>query len=210
MSRDYKPATQKASRSKGSPFFTGLLIGLLLGVGLSLWLTMYLKGGDNPFTENKVTKPLIEANKHKPVKESVPDDVLPKDESPEGTSNSDSGNSNPSKQDNKFDFYTILPETESTVTEQEVKESPVKKDNYFLQVGAFQDEADADNMKAKLALQGFEAVVQTATIPEKGVWHRVRVGPLNDIVQINKIRSELTSNGFNTDLIKVHTETKPG
>ena len=205
MSRDYKPATQKASSSKGSPFFTGLLIGLLLGVGLSVWLTMYLKGSDNPFTENKVSKPLIAANKQKPNKDTATEDALPKEESPDGTNNTD-----PAKQDNKFDFYTILPETESTVTEQEVKESSIKKDNYFLQVGAFQDEADADNMKAKLALQGFEAVVQTATIPEKGVWHRVRVGPLNDIEQINKIRSELTSNGFNTDLIKVHTETKPG
>ena len=104
-----------------------------------------------------------------------------------------------------------MPETESTVTEQEIKNNTktVKKDNYFLQVGAFPDEADADNMKAKLALQGFEAVVQTAMIPEKGVWHRVRVGPLNDVDQINKIRGELTTNGFNADLIKVHTETKP-
>lgn len=204
MSRDYKPATQKASGSKGSPFFTGLLIGLLLGVGLSLWLTMYLKGGDNPFTENKVSKPTIAAQKQKPTKTTIEEDVIPKEESPDGE------DVNSAKADNKFDFYTILPETESTVTEQEVKESSIKKDNYFLQVGAFQDEADADNMKAKLALQGFEAVVQTATIPEKGVWHRVRVGPLNDIVQINKIRGDLTSNGFNTDLIKVHTETKPG
>jgi cell division protein FtsN len=202
MSRDYKPATQKASGSKGSPFLTGLLVGVLLGVGLSLWVTMYLKGGDSPFTEPKVKKPAIAAQVEKPVDNPSEDDVLPKEESPDG-------NSDPSKPDNKFDFYTILPETESTVTEQEVKESSIKKDNYFLQVGAFQDEADADNMKAKLALQGFEAVVQTATIPEKGVWHRVRVGPLNDIVQINKIRGELTTNGFNTDLIKVHTETKP-
>ena len=204
MSRDYKPAAQKTNGSKGSPFFTGLLIGLLLGVGLSLWLTMYLKGGDNPFTENKASKPVFEAHKQKPVKTTTEEDALPKEESLDGD------NANPAKTDNKFDFYTILPETESTVTEQEVKESSIKKDNYFLQVGAFQDEADADNMKAKLALQGFEAVVQTATIPEKGVWHRVRVGPLNDIIQINKIRSELTTNGFNTDLIKVHTETKSG
>jgi cell division protein FtsN len=203
MSRDYKPTAAKNSGNKGSPFLTGLLVGVLLGVGLSLWVTMYLKGGDNPFTEPKVKKPAIEArqekNKEKPAVDSASEeDVLPKEESPDGT-----------KAENNFDFYTILPETESTVTEQEVKESSIKKDNYFLQVGAFQDEADADNMKAKLALQGFEAVVQTATIPEKGVWHRVRVGPLNDIAQINKVRGELTTNGFNTDLIKVHTETKP-
>ena len=78
MSRDYKPATQKASTSKGSPFFTGLLIGLLLGVGLSLWLTMYLKGGDSPFTENKVSKPVLEAQKQKPVKDMASDDVFAK------------------------------------------------------------------------------------------------------------------------------------
>jgi cell division protein FtsN len=202
MSRDYKPTPQKASGNKGSPFFTGLLIGLLLGVGLSVWLTMYLKGGENPFTDRKINRPNIEAQVDKSTKKThADDDAVPKDESPDGVA----------KPDNKFDFYTILPDTESTVTEQEIKNSSktVKKDNYFLQVGAFPNSADADNMKAKLALLGFEAVVQTATIPEKGVWHRVRVGPLRDVDQINKIRSELTAGGFNTDLIKVHTETKP-
>lgn len=197
MSRDYKPSPQKSS-NKGSPFISGLLIGLLLGVGLSVALTMYIKGGENPFMDQKADKRIAENLAKEKISE---ESVLPAEENP-----------NETKPDNQFDFYTILPETESTVTEQEVKENSltVKKDNYFLQVGAFQNEADADNMKAKLALQGFEAVVQTATIPEKGVWHRVRVGPLNDIAQINKIRGELTTNGFNSDLIKVHTETKPG
>lgn len=196
MSRDYKPTSQKKP-SRGSPFLTGLLIGLLLGVGLSVGLTMYLKGSESPFSEKKMSKPISEkileekiAEESEPLKEENSDEVKP---------------------ENNFDFYTILPETESTVTEKEVQESAltVKKENYFLQVGAFQNEADADNMKAKLALLGFEAVVKTATIPEKGIWHRVRVGPLNDIEKINKIRGELTTNGFNTDLIKVRTETKP-
>lgn len=203
MSKDYKPAPQRAS-NKGSPFFSGLLVGLLLGVGASLAVTMYLKGADSPFSEKKVSTQKPGLLEHEVSIEKLPkeptaaENALPKEESP-------------NKTDNKFDFYTILPETESTVTEQEIKNNTktVKKDNYFLQVGAFPDEADADNMKAKLALQGFEAVVQTATIPEKGVWHRVRVGPLSDVDQINKIRGELTTNGFNADLIKVHTETKP-
>ena len=203
MSKDYKPAPQRAS-NKGSPFFSGLLVGLLLGVGASLAVTMYLKGADSPFAEKKVStqKPGLLAHE-------VPIEKLPKE--PTAAENALPKEENPNKGDNKFDFYTILPETESTVTEQEIKNNTktVKKDNYFLQVGAFPDEADADNMKAKLALQGFEAVVQTATIPEKGVWHRVRVGPLSDVDQINKIRGELTTNGFNADLIKVHTETKP-
>ncbi|MES2501546.1 MAG: SPOR domain-containing protein [Pseudomonadota bacterium] len=202
MSKDYKP-TPKRNSSKGSPFFSGLLIGLLVGVGLSLAVTMYIKGSDSPFNDKKAISNNSEMLSEKLPKQKIAtESALPTDENPDETAQN--------KANNQFDFYTILPETESTVTEQEVKESSltVKKDNYFLQIGAFQDEADADNMKAKLALQGFEAVVQTATIPEKGVWHRVRVGPLSDINQINKIRGELTTGGFNTDLIKVHTETK--
>ena len=205
MSKDYKPAPQRAS-NKGSPFFSGLLVGLLLGVGASLAVTMYLKGADSPFADKKIGAPKLTAQEH-----DVSTEKLPKATTPTKNDLPQAENPDGSKPDNKFDFYTILPETESTVTEQEIKntEKSVKKDSYFLQVGAFPDEADADNMKAKLALQGFEAVVQTATIPEKGVWHRVRVGPLNDVDQINKVRGELTTSGFNADLIKVHTETKP-
>jgi cell division protein FtsN len=208
MSRDYKPGKPRTA-SRGSPFFTGLLIGLLLGVGASLGLTMYLKGKDSPFAAQKAIKPNEEIIAEKIASKKKQNDEKAQQKAEAAKSNTE--NSADKKADNQFDFYTILPETESTVTEQEVREKAktVKKDNYFLQVGAFPDEADADNMKAKLALLGFEALVQTATIPEKGVYHRVRVGPLGDIDKINKIRGELNDNGFNTDLIKVHTETKP-
>ena len=95
--------------------------------------------------------------------------------------------------------------------ENKIKEDapqPAIQKSYFLQVGAFQTEVEADNMKAKLALQGFEAIVQTAAIPDKGVWHRVRVGPLKDLDQINKTKSELVNNGFKADLIKVNNENQ--
>lgn len=202
MSKDYKPAAQKNS-NKGNPFLSGLLVGFLLGVGLSVGVTMYINGTDSPFSDNEISRVDKDlSTKQSSKQKSVAESALPEEENPDASAQNKTGN--------EFDFYTILPETESTVTEQEVKENSltVKKDSYFLQVGAFQNEADADNMKAKLALQGFEAVVQTASIPEKGVWHRVRVGPLSDIDQINKIRGDLTTGGFNTDLIKVHTETK--
>ncbi len=38
---------------------------------------------------------------------------------------------------------------------------------------------DAEKLKAKLAFSGFEATIQTANIPGKGEWHRVRLGPYN-------------------------------
>jgi cell division protein FtsN len=202
MSKDYKPSPQKSPKSKGSPFISGLLVGLFLGVAAAVGLTMYINKGDSPFEDKKINAPSTKelAAKASKEKKKASESAVPKEENPDGT-----------KSANDYDFYTILPETESTVTEQEIKDKgvTVKKDSYFIQIGAFPNEADADNMKAKLALQGFEAVVQTATIANKGTWHRVRVGPLNNIEQINKIRGDLTTAGFNTDLIKVHTETPP-
>ena len=61
-------------------------------------------------------------------------------------------------------------------------------------------------MSLSAALQGFEAIVQTATIPDKGVWHRVRVGPLSNLDQINKTKNDLVKNGFKADLIKVNID----
>lgn len=194
MSRDYKPAPARgSSNSKGSPFLTGLLVGLLLGVGLSVGVAVLVKGSDSPFVSKVTQAPKIEGTDSN-------SDAIPKDE------NTDTQGKP------RFDFYTILPGSESQVTEQEIKlkENEAEKaskstESYFLQVGAFQTEKEADNMKAKLALLGIEAIVQTATIPDKGTWHRVRVGPFTSLDQINKTRGELVNNGFKTDLIKINT-----
>jgi cell division protein FtsN len=185
MSRDYKPKQKKAG--SGKPFLSGFLFGFLLGVIASVALTMYLKGDTSPFEDKKINAPKIEA--------------LPQ---------ADDANPDATKPEDDLDFYTILPETESTVTVKEINDADItiKKESYFLQVGSFKKEADADNLKAKLALQGFEAIVQTADIPNKGTWHRVRVGPLNNINSINKMRNQLTANNFNADLIKIQSETK--
>jgi len=79
-----------------------------------------------------------------------------------------------------------------------------RKRLFFLQVGAFQTEQEADNLKAKLALLGIEAIVQSTPIQDKGVLHRVRVGPFVDMVQVNKAKANLAENGFKADLIKVN------
>ena len=195
MSRDYKPtAPREKPSSKGSPLLVGLLIGLLLGVGVSVAVAIFVNGGDSPFVNKNPPAPNI-------VKEEPEPSAVPKEEKPE------------SAEKPRFDFYTILPGTESKVTEQEIQqkqqqsEATQMKENYFLQVGAFQTEQEADNMKAKLALLGLEAIVQTANIPDKGVWHRVRVGPFVDLNQIDKARGELSRNGFTADLIKIHSST---
>ena len=112
---------------------------------------------------------------------------------------------------NRFEYYNILPGNESKVTEQEIKQlenNTQTKETYFLQVGAFKTEQEADNVKAKLALLGLEAIIQTATTTDKGVLHRVRVGPYSDPSQLTKTRSDLVDNGFKPDLIKVNTSAQ--
>lgn len=206
MSRDYKPSPERAKKtSKGSPFFTGVLIGFLLGVASSLAVVMVIKGGDSPFSElSKPSQPLAEKIKEDAKKQAAAE--------AEAAANAQAENTPDNKDDKtRFDFYTILPGSESQVSTEDVKiknETPAAQPTYFLQVGAFQTEEEADNMKATLALQGFEALVQTANIPEKGVWHRVRVGPLKNLDQISKTKADLINGGFKADLIKVNSENQ--
>ena len=209
MSRDYKPSPERSrNTNKGSPLLTGLLIGFLLGIAASLGVVMLIKGGENPFAHQSGTEVA------KSVAEKMKDQVKADEASANAAQPSPAENQADNNEGNRFDFYTILPGSESKVSKEEeikIKEDtpePTAPKSYFLQVGAFQTDEEADNMKAKLALQGFEAIVQTATIPDKGVWHRVRVGPLNDLDQINKTKSDLLKNGFKADLIKVSIENQ--
>lgn len=199
MTRDYKPKQQKARPAgKGSSLLAGIMIGFILGIGVSVGVAIFVKGGDSPFVARDTSISHPDAGPKVDVASvpNQPDSAEPK---------------MPPKP--RFDFYTILPGSESPVTEQEIKQSKATQqtaptavsENYYLQVGAFQTEQEADNMKAKLALLGLEAVVQTANVPDKGVWHRVRVGPLTEIDQITRARTELTKNGFTADLIKIHS-----
>ncbi|MBK8121314.1 MAG: SPOR domain-containing protein [Sulfuritalea sp.] len=79
---------------------------------------------------------------------------------------------------------------------------PVPAEIFFLQVGAFQKAADADNLKAKLALSGLEASVQEVNIPDKGTMHRVRVGPFRDPDELNRARALLSQSGVQGTVIK--------
>jgi cell division protein FtsN len=86
----------------------------------------------------------------------------------------------------------------STASQQESS-----KDVYFIQAGSFQNPAEADNQKARLAILGFEASVEPANLPDKGTWYRVRMGPYAKVEEINKVRQALAQSGIEASLIKV-------
>ena len=186
MSKDYKGANRGNSSSKGGTgsLLTGILIGLLLGLGISLAVAWYINKMPTPFQSrgNQAAKGDVQKSA--------------------GTEAA-KGEGKP-----RFDFYKILPGSEEPATDQQFKEAQQKppaqaKEAFFLQAGAFQHAADADNLKARLALMGMEATVQTTTVPDKGVWHRVRVGPYSTVDDLNRARETLKQSGIDTTLIKV-------
>ena len=73
----------------------------------------------------------------------------------------------------------------------------------YLQAGAFQKSSDADNLKARLALAGLEAQIQTATLSDNSVWHRVRLGPYATSAELDRARAVLRENKIEPSVIKV-------
>lgn len=115
----------------------------------------------------------------------------------------------------RFDFYTILPELEVAIPEQELRapkrQTPTTKsssptaqtnDSFTLQAGSFRKLGQADKLKARLALQGVVADIQTVTINDGDTWHRVRIGPSHDLNRLNKTRKRLSDIGVATIVVK--------
>ncbi len=121
----------------------------------------------------------------------------------------------------RFDFYTILPEQEVIIPDQEKppKSKPEtnkppppvsvatlttgKKGNYMVQVGAFKKAEEADRLRAALALLGIESAVQVVRIGDSDSFHRVRVGPFDDLDRANRTRSKLKQNKYDSILLQV-------
>jgi cell division protein FtsN len=100
-----------------------------------------------------------------------------------------------------FDFYKVLPS--DTPGELPPSTAPAAAaPRYYLQAGAFHNADDADNLKAQLAMLGVEAVIQTGEVADKGVFHRVRVGPFSAMDEVNRTRSLLTQNDIPSTLVK--------
>jgi cell division protein FtsN len=194
VSRDYKPAPKGQANKSGSPMLVGIVIGTFIGLAIALAVAVFIKGSPSPFVEH--SKPQ-DTRSSEPATTAPAGLAEPAAEKPKSADKP------------RFDFYTILPGTEEPVTEKDIKQQDsanASKSQYFLQAGAFQNESDADNLKAKLALMGVEASIQTATVPDKGIWHRVRVGPYDNVDDLNRIRSTLTQNGVTASLVKVHDQ----
>lgn len=193
-----KPAGNKSASPKtgGNRMLTGMLVGMVIGVGLAAGLTWYVVKSPSPFAQkNQVgSKPSIVAEK--PLPTAAPTN-------PQTTTDSASVNGKP-----RFEFYKVLTDKQDKgiVSQTKSQGKPKTSDSslvaaeiaQILQVGSFSNVDDAEKQKAKLAILGVEANIQTAAIPDKGVWYRVRLGPYKNVAELNKARVFLKQNGVDS------------
>ena len=117
----------------------------------------------------------------------------------------------------KFDFYTILPETEVVVPQNtHTRENTPTNPNltvtktmttemigeYILHIASYKNLSDAEEHKAKLALLGFEANIETVHL-NGDTWHRVRLGPYKQLSHVESIRGNLQAKNIDSLMLKL-------
>ncbi len=97
----------------------------------------------------------------------------------------------------RFTFYELLPNVEVVTPEKtEARESSlppqavVEPGTYVLQAGSFSTHQDADKRRAELGLHGIESHIQRVKVNDRN-YHRVYIGPTDDLDELNMLRSRL-------------------
>lgn len=193
------PAPKKPSSKGGGGLFVGILLGMVFGLVVAGGVAWYLMKLPSPFTqvEQQPVAPVID----KPlVKE--PPRINPPITPPAAASSPADGKP-------RFEFYKVL--TDKKDTSVPMPQAPAKVEDhsfksdataeaadnatYYLQTGSYSSESDAESAKAKLAMQGMIANVQSVFVPEKGQRYRVRLGPYTGATEMNKVRAALKQVG---------------
>lgn len=174
----------------------GVIIGFVLGLGVAAGIAYVLTRTPNPFDGKSAKSDVVN-----PHLSSVERDAAKQGDRP------------------RFDFSKILPGTEErrvqkeetaagqrgdkTVPAVQAAEQPADKGGiFYLQAGAYQNAADAEDQRAKLALMGIEASMQTVAVPDKGTLNRVRLGPYATVDEMNQVKAELMKRGVVTAVIR--------
>ena len=218
--KDYKPANPRAPKPPaplGSwvSFVTGLGLGLVVALAVYMW-------------NAKLAAPVAPATPPVEVAGVDAKVTAPRVNEPP-TSDTPEANLEPPRP--KFDFYKILPEMEVPVQDWEKEDreqqnakvdkidkvpATASKDKpaampaavgergaYVLQIGSYKQYEEADQAKARLAMQGIAANIQRVVINGQDVWFRVHVGPLSEVNDMRAMRLKLQAHKTDFIVLKI-------
>jgi len=98
----------------------------------------------------------------------------------------------------EFDFYTLLPDIEKVMPDDLPNSQPSREHenyDYYLQAASFKEAADAEKLRARLGLQGYQSVMQAREVKDKGTYYRVRLGPYPDKRKAKTVKNRLQKLG---------------
>lgn len=115
----------------------------------------------------------------------------------------------PAEDPNRFSFYDLLPSFEVIIPEVETpaprQEAVVAIETpglYMLQAGSFLTMQDAEAQRARVGLLGIESRLQRVTIDDRA-FHRVRIGPIENLEELNSIRARLRMADIDSIVMRV-------
>lgn len=200
MPRDYAK-TPRPKHPNSIPGWAWLLAGL--AIGLFVALLVYI----NDFTASNNKSAVKDA--FSSIVNTTSSNVKQLKKQADSATNKPSDSKTSTKSKPRFDFYTILPELEVTVPDEELqataktyKSTSKPTEPLMLQAGSFRRHEAADKLKATLALQGISARIQTITKNDGDKWHRVQVGPIRDLNILNQTRHQLRKIGIASIVVK--------
>lgn len=181
MARRRKTRKRRAATRPLSSLWLAVLLIVVLGSGAWYYWTQREPGAGPPATEVK-----------KPAAKAVP-----------------AAPAMPAEDPGRFEFYDTLPNAEVPIAEDGASSAAgislppvVTPGTYVVQAGAFPAFAEADKVKARLALLGIVAEIQSAEADGR-TFHRVRIGPIDDLGQLNRLRVRLRQNRIDFMVIPV-------
>lgn len=190
ISRDYKHARrQPFDATRWREFAAGLGLGLLVAAGLFVYQRNALQ---HALAEAETPRPDARRTRVADASQAAPADPA--------------ANEDPNRQ---YDFYEMLPRFEVVVAEKErevkrdLPSAPIERPGaYVLQAGSYRKLDDAQRVQKQLALQSIDAAVQRVAV-DSDVWHRVRIGPVSDLAELNRLRNRLRSADLDALVIRV-------
>ena len=168
----------------------GLIVGLVLGLVIAVAVALFITNAPVPFV-NKVRPASENVNPpaaggqlpdpNKSLYSHVPAKAVPE----------------PAKSDSSTDPKAAPPPAEKGNTF-----PPTEDSRFLLQAGAFRTPDDADAMRARLALLGFDAKVFPRE-QDGTTLYRVRLGPYGNLDDVNRIRKTMAENGIDVQLVRL-------